>query len=120
MSEFDIEVSSDEDEDFITNSNIVGNMEGNPVSTARNTHHDKTEGEDDEIEDTIVTEGPSLLNVLREGTSENMVCSSIQNFIDTSLNGLQKDWRGKIYLKVHTGDYKLHKTNIINHIRKVY
>ena len=49
-----------------------------------------------------------------------MVCSSIQNFIDTSLNDLQKDWRGKIYLKVHTGDYKLQKTNIIYHIRKAY
>ena len=79
-----------------------------------------TEGEDDEIEDTIVIEGLSLLNVLREGTSKNMVCSSIQNFIYTSLNDLQKDWRGKISLKVHTGDYKLHKTNIINHIGKPY
>ena len=120
MSDFDIEISSDEDEDFVTNSNIVGNMEGNPVSTARNTQHDKTEGEDDEIENTIVTEGLCLLNVLREGTSENMVCSSIQNFIDTSLNDLQNDWRGKIYLKVHIGDFKLHKTNIINHIGKTY
>ena len=120
MSDFDIEISSDEEEDFVTNSNIVGNMEGNPVSTARNTQHDKTEGEDDEIENTIVTEGLCLLNVLREGTSENMVCSSIQNFIDTSLNDLQKDWRGKIYLKVLTGDFKLHKTNIINHIGKAY
>ena len=120
MSDFDIEISSDEDEDFVTNSNIVGNMEGNPVSTARNTQHDKTEGEDDEIENTIVTEGLCLLNVLREGTSENMVCSSIQNFIDTSLNDLQNDWRGKIYLKVHIGDFKLHKTNIINHIGKAY
>ena len=44
-------------------------MEGNSVSTTGNTHHDKTEGEDDEIEDTIVTQGLSLLNVLREGTS---------------------------------------------------
>ena len=48
MSHFDIEISSDEDEDFITNSNIAGNIEGNP-------------------------EGLSLLNVLREGTSKNMV-----------------------------------------------
>ena len=118
MSDFDIEISSDEDEDFITNSNIVGNMEGNPVSTARNTQYDKTEGEDDEIENTIVTEGLSLLNILREGTSQNMVCNSIQNFIDTSLNDLQKDWRGKIHLKVHTEDYKLHKTSIIYHIGK--
>ena len=86
MSHFCIEISSDEDEDFIINSNIVGNMEGNPVSTAGNTQHDKTDGEDDEIEDTIVTEGLSLLNVLREGTSKNMVCRSIQKFIDTSLN----------------------------------
>ena len=61
MSDFDIEMSSDEKEDFITNSDIVGNMEGNHVSTAGNTHHDKTEGENDEIEDTIVTEGLSLL-----------------------------------------------------------
>ena len=98
MSHFDIEISSDEDEDFIINSNIelVGNMEGNPVSTARNEKHNMTKGDDDEIEDTIVTEGLSLLNVLREGTSKNMVCSSIQNFIDTSLNDLQKDWTGKI------------------------
>ena len=34
MSDFDIEISSDEDEDFVPNSNIVGNIEGNPVSTA--------------------------------------------------------------------------------------
>ena len=90
MSDFDIEISSDEDEDddedFIINSNIVGNMERNPVSIAGNTQHHMTKGEDDKIEDTIVTEGLSLLNVLREGTSKNMVCSSIQNFIDTSLN----------------------------------
>ena len=112
MTDFDIEISSDEDEDFIINSNIVGNMEGNPVSIAGNTQHHMTKGEDDKIEDTIVTEGLSLLNVLREGTSKNMVCSSIQNFIDTSLNDLQKDWRGKIYLKVHTGDYKLQKKTL--------
>ena len=70
MSDFDIKISSDEDEDedFITNSNIVGNMEGNPVSTAGNKQHNMTEGEDDEIEDNIVTEGLSLLNMLREGT----------------------------------------------------
>ena len=120
MPHFDIEISSDEDEDFITNSNIAGNIKGNPVYTAGNTQHDMTEGEDDEIEDTIVTEGLSLLNVLREGTSKNMVCSSIQKFIDTSLNDLQKDWIGKIYLKVHTGDYKLQKTNIISYIGKAY
>ena len=35
MSDFDIEISSDEDEDFITNSNIAGNMEGNPVLYSR-------------------------------------------------------------------------------------
>ena len=57
MSDFDIEISSDEDEDFITNFNIVGNIKENPVYTAGNTQHDMTEGEDDEIEDTIVTEG---------------------------------------------------------------
>ena len=78
MSHFDIEISSDEDEDFITNYNIAGNIKGNPVHTAGNTQYDMTKGEDDEIEDTIVTEDLSLLNVLREGTSKNMVCSSIQ------------------------------------------
>ena len=49
ISDFDIEISSDEDKDFITNSNIVGNMEGNPVSTAGNKQHDMTEGEDNGI-----------------------------------------------------------------------
>ena len=58
MSDFDIEISSDED--FITNSNIAWNIKGNPVYTAGNIQHDMTEGEDDEIEDTIVTEGLSL------------------------------------------------------------
>ena len=79
MSHFDIEISSDEDEDFITNSNIAGNMEGNPVYTAGNTQHDMTKGEDDEIEDTIVTEGLSLLNVLREGTSKTWFAVQYKN-----------------------------------------
>ncbi len=52
-----------------------------------------TEEEENGIEDTIVTEGLSLLNVLHEESSNNIVCSSIQCFIDTSLHNLQKECR---------------------------
>ena len=52
----------------------------------------------------MLTEGLNLLNVFREGFSDTIVYSSIQSFIDTSLNNLQKEWRGKVYFEVHTGD----------------
>ena len=62
----------------------------------------------------------NLLNVLRKGSSDDMLSNSIWSIIVSSLNEFAKRLERKIYLEAHTGNYKLHKTNIIDHIGKAY